>query len=165
MSRVGNTNNLTKGDTYDILFFDFEEGYPAGSISLGFGKSPRRISGVQKVSQIFTKALLTTAGTDVIHSDNGSTFNEYATGGNRAPSDTLKLKAAIESAVAQAASQARGILNVPGASDDAQLDRATVLGVSSTREGTDVRIQILTKGGESAPIAIPFTSLGLKVNS
>ncbi len=165
MARVGNKNNLAAGDTYDVLFFDFQDGYPIGAINLGFGKNPKRISGVQKVSQVFTKCLLTTIGSDVMHDNYGSDFTKYSVGGNSAPSDANKVKYEIDAAVQSAAAQARGVLNVPGASLEAQLERASVISVGSSREGSDIRIQLMTRGGQNAPIAIPFTSLGLKVNA
>lgn len=165
MARIGNKNNLSAGDKYDVLFFDFQEGYPVGDINLGFGKNPKRISGVQKVSQVFTKCLLTTRGSDILHDNYGSEFTKYSVGGNSAPSDTHKVKYEIDTAVQSAAAQARGILNIPGASLEAQLERATVISVGSSREGSDIRIQLMTRSGQNAPIAIPFTSLGLKVNA
>lgn len=164
MARVGNTQNLEDGSRYDLLAFSFMEGYPIGGIKLGFGDTPKRISGVQKVSQVFTKTLLTTTGSDVVHGNRGTIFSSFTGAYNLQSTDNGEMKAAINNAIENASDQAKAILNVPTEGLTSQLESATMVGVEVLEDGVSVQIQILTKAGETAPIALPFTSLGIQVN-
>lgn len=163
MARVGTTNNLEGNSRYDLLAFDFVDGYPIGSIRLGFGSTPKRISGVQKVSQVFTKTLLTSIGTDVVSSGRGTVFPEF-TGTYNLTADGREMRSLVEGAVRNAADQAKSILNVPTEGLTSQLESATLIGLTTLDDGVSVQIQLLTKAGEAAPIALPFTSLGIQVN-
>jgi hypothetical protein len=164
-SRVGNTTNLESNSRYDLLVFDFQDGYPVGNISLGFGKTPKRISGVQKVSQVFLKTLLTYTGSDVVTYGRGTSFPEYTGTYNLQSNDNAEVKTLITQAVKRAESQSKSILNVSTEGLSSQLEAASLIGFDQTSEGVTIQIQILTKAGETAPIALPFTSLGIEVNA
>ena len=164
-SRVGNSSNLDDNSRYDLLVFDFQEGYPVGGITLGFGKTPKRITGVQKVSQVFLKTLLTSIGSDVVTYNRGTKFPEYTGTYNLQSTDNSEAKSLVTQAVKRAETQAKSILNVSTEGSSSQLDTVSLVGFDQTSEGVSVQIQILTKAGESAPIALPFTSLGIEVNA
>lgn len=165
MSRIGNTVNLDSTSRYDLLIYDFPEGYPTGLVSLGFGKTPKRISGIEKVSQVFIKTLMTFMGSDVVHSNRGTDFPSFTGSRNLQSTDLAGIKGVITDAIAQAEAQAKSILNVPTEGLTSQLSSVTVVGVTQQDDSTSINVRIVTKAGESAPIALPFTSLGLKVNS
>lgn len=163
-SRVGNTENLEGTSTYDLLVFDFPDGYPTGSITLGFGTTPKRISGVQKVAQVFTKALLTGSGTDVVYGSLGTSFPEFTGTYNLQVSDNSEIQVLVNEAISAAETQAKSTLNVSTAGLASQLESASLIGLTKIDDGITVQIYVLTKSGETAPIALPFTSLGLEIN-
>ena len=68
-------------------------------------------------------------------------------------------------AVAEAESQAKSILNVNSAGLTSQLESITLGDVDHDVDGTSIYLTVLTKSGETAPIALPFTSLGIEVNA
>ena len=164
MARIGNTVNLENNSRYDILIYDYPEGYPAGKIDLLFGKTPKRISGVQKVSQVFLKTLMTYVGSDVVHSGKGTEFPSFTGARNLQLTDLGEINAAISDAVAMAESQSKSILNVTSEGLSSQLDSAQVQSIDQLDDSTTINVRLLTKAGETAPIALPFTSLGLQVD-
>jgi hypothetical protein len=164
MARVGNTANLDGTSTYDVLFFDFPEGYPKGAIDLGFGRNPKRISGIQKIAQTFMKVLMTSPRSDVIHGTRGTSFSTFNQQRNIQTSDLHILRSDIESAIKQAELQTKSILNISSAGTTSQLESAKVLGIISTDDSVAINVQLISRAGESAPIALPFTSLGITVN-
>ena len=164
-SRIGTTNNLEDDGRYDLLIFEFPDGYPVGSINLGFSKTPRRISGVEKVAQVFLKTLLTKSSTDVVYPTRGTIFPEYTGTYNLQATDNSEAVSLITAAIENASTQTKSILNLASEGLTSQLDRAYLVGLEQLDDSTSVNIHIVTKAGESAPIALPFTSLGIKVNS
>lgn len=165
MARVGTkTVNLESGDKYDLLIFDFMEGYPVGNVKLSFGLTPKRISGVQKVVQTFVKALMSRVTSDVLHVSSGTEFPNFTAFSNISVADTYRIRSEVEAAVKTAEVQARGILNFSGASLESQLDSVSIIGLSTIQDSVSIQIKLLTKAGEEAPIALPFTSLGITVN-
>lgn len=164
MSRVGNTRNLASGNKYDLLIFDFPDGYPNGGISLKFGDTPKRISGVEKVVQTFIKILMTVKSSDVIHNRTGTEFPTLTGAYNLSASGSTEIRSVAAGAVTQAETMAKSVLNIPGTDSTGQLLSATILSIDTVGDSLSISIQILTKAGESAPIAVPFTSLGIQVN-
>ena len=166
MGRVGNTVNLEDGDRYDLLTLDFPGGYPVGKLKVGFGKTPRRISGVQKVSQIFLKALATPSGTDVLYPSRGTFFGELTGSYNlEGVSTNEEMSTMVRGAVVAAESQAKAILNIKTAPAASRLQSAEVVKLTAIEDGVMVQIKLVSEAGEMAPIALPFTSLGIKVNA
>ena len=164
-SRVGTTANLEDNSRYDLLIFDFPEGYPVGSINLGFGKTPKRISGVEKVVQVFLKTLLTSTGSEVLNSGRGTRFPEFTGTHNIQTTDNSEAISLITTAISNAEAQAKSILNVTTEGLTSQLESASLIGLEQLDDSTSVQIHVLTKSGETAPIALPFTSLGIQVNA
>ena len=164
MARVGNTSNLEDGSKYDLLIFEFPEGYPIGAIDIGFGKTPHRISGVQKVSQVFLKTLASPKGTDVLYSGRGTEFGSISSSYNLQAADSSELESIVRASVISAETQTKSILNINTAGLASQLESATLIGITTVDDGVSVQIKLLTKAGEAAPIALPFTSLGIEVN-
>lgn len=164
-TRVGNTVNLENNSRYDLLIFDFPDGYPVGSINLGFGKTPKRISGVEKVVQVFLKTLLTSRGSDVVNGTQGTGFPAFTGSHNIQTTDNSEAMSLVTAAVANAEAQAKSILNLNTEGLTSQLESATLIGLEQVDDGTTVQIYVLTKSGETAPIALPFTSLGIQVNA
>ena len=165
MTRVGNTVNLENNSRYDILIYDFPEGYPTGMIALGFGKTPKRISGIEKCSQVFIKTLMTFLGSDVVSSGRGTQFPSFTGTRNLQSTNLSEIDYDIRDAIKSAETQAKSILNVSSEGLTSQLDTINILKIDQIDDTTTITVQLLTKAGESAPIALPFTSLGLEVNA
>lgn len=165
MSRISSTVNLEKNSRYDLLIYDFPDGYPTGTIELGFGKTPKRISGIEKVSQVFLKTLMTFTSSDVLNPMRGTDFPSFAGTRNLQATDISGINGEIQDAILQAESQAKSILNVPTEGLTNQLESVKIAGISHVGDTTNINVRLITKAGETAPIALPFTSLGLKVNS
>lgn len=165
MARIGNTVNLEKNSRYDILTYDFPDGYPTGLVALGFGKTSKRISGIEKVSQVFIKTLMTYRGSDVVYSTRGTDFPSFTGTRNLQSTDLTEINADIRSAIETAEAQAKSILNNPTEGLSSQLDSVQLINVRQFEDSTMINVKLLTKAGETAPIALPFTSLGLKVDT
>lgn len=165
MARIGNTVNLEANSRYDLLIYDFPEGYPSGMVALGFGKNPKRISGIEKVSQVFLKTLMTFSGSDVVHTGVGTQFPSFSGTRNLQSTDLSGIEGEITDAITRAEAQAKSILNVPTEGLTSQLDKVRVVNVTQFEDSVNINVQLITKAGETAPIALPFTSLGLQVDS
>lgn len=161
--RVGNTENLKEQDRYDLLLFDFPDGFPNSKLEYTFGKSPRKISGLQKVVQIFVKCLMTGPGSDPIYPSQGTRFSDFVMYSN-ITQESAAARAAITAAIKAASDQAKAILNSYLYSAESQLSDVEVIDAIQGSEMTVVKVRILTKAGVSAPIALPFNSNGLIIN-
>lgn len=161
--RVGNDENLKANDRYDLLLFEFPDGYPRSRIEFGVGDTPRKISGVQKVVQTFVRCLMQTPGSDPIYPTRGTDFQNFTMHSNIQTSP-VAAKAAITSAIKLAADQARGFLNSYSFSLESQLDVVEVVTVEQYNQATYVKMRVITKAGTEAPIALPFSSNGLVIN-
>lgn len=163
MARVGNTQNLKAQDRYDLLLLSFPDGFPNSKLEFTVGENPRKISGLQKVVQVFAKCLMTGQGTDPIYPKQGTKFTEYVWYSN-ITQDSVAARAAITSAIKQAGDQAKAILNSYLYSAESQLESVEVIDAVQGSETTIVKVRILTKAGVGAPIALPFNSNGLILN-
>lgn len=164
ISRLGIEVNLPVGATYDILLVTSSDGYPVGQISFEFGETPRKIAGIQKVAQTFMRMLFTQKGTDLLYPSLGTNFPELAVGANRTSSDA-QFRSEIIGCVLDAESQSKSILNSTKSDLDSQLTKVTIKGFETTIESMSLYIQITTKAGESANIALPFPELSLALSS
>lgn len=163
MARVGNSENLKRQDRYDLLLLSFPDGFPNSKLEFTLGENPRKITGLQKVIQVFIKCLMTGTGSDPIYPKQGTDFRNYVWYSNITESATAA-RAAITSAVKQASDQAKAILNSYLYSAESQLESVEVLDAVQGSETTIVKVRILTKAGVGAPIALPFNSTGLVLN-
>lgn len=163
-ARVGNTNNLNSNDRYDLLTFDFPMGYPNSNLKFTFGNIPRKITGVQKVAQVFLKCLLTSKGSDLLNPNQGTSLAEFLRYSNITTDSASELYSILRASVQDAVDQAKYILNIPGTSKESQIDSADIKHVKAYDEGFHVIIRLVTRAGVEAPIAVPFNSTGLTIN-
>ena len=162
-SRVGTPQNLSLDGTHDILLFTYESGFPQGKLALSFGQTPRKITGVQKVAQVFTKILMTPAGSDPIRPSHGTDFLNYVMGSNLGsePADAnLRIRDAISSAETQTKALLQG-----GRDYDSQLRSATMFDYEITGDTITMFVKIITSAGTEAAVAIPFPQTDLQVNA
>jgi hypothetical protein len=162
-SRLGTPSNLEFDGTYDMLVFEFPNGYPNGAINLAIGNNPRRITGVQKVAQAFTYCLFTTRGSDPIRPNFGTDFVTTAMSSNIAK-DSTDITRSILSSISDAERQVKLLLNTNNRDRASQLESARLIVVGTEGDGITVSIRIITRAGEKAAVAVPFPQTNLEFN-
>jgi len=162
-SRIGTTANLAQGGTYDLLMISFPDGFPESQLLFDISNEPRKVTGVQKVAQLFLKILFTSKGSDVIYPDLGTHFSSYTVHANKIMNDTL-LYSEIITQVNDAAAQTRAILNVANTDPASQLASMDVLGLDVGTESIVLYLSMTTNAGVTASIAVPFPELDLKLS-
>jgi hypothetical protein len=161
--RLGTPTNLPTGATYDLLILDHPDGFPEGKISFSINDTPRKVTGVQKVAQLFLKLLFTTSGSDVLNVSFGTRFTEFALGANRTGVDQ-DLFSVITSEIKNAEAQCKSILNTIDSDDASKLSEVTVLGIDIVKERIIMYMQLITSAGETAQVAIPFPQLDMALS-
>ena len=162
--RIGIAENLPTGATNDLLVVSTPTGYPQGQLFFRFEDTPRKITGIQKVAQLFFKILFTTKGSDPVHPNIGTTFPNDTVGANITANDNVFLSN-ISDAITDASNQVQSILNTQGSDPSSQLAKLSILGITTFNESLGVYIEITTAAGESASVAIPFPELNLPISS
>lgn len=163
-TRIGISQNLPTGATNDLLLVSTPEGYPQGKLFFKFETAPRKITGIQKVAQLFLKILFTSKGSDPVKPLDGTAFQGLTIGANITTNDTVFL-ANISDALQDAKLQTMNILNTPGSDISSQLRSMNILGISSLNDSLGIYIQIITMAGVTASVAIPFPELNLSIST
>lgn len=162
--QIGTLTNLETDGTYDILFVSFSSGYPEGKLSFEFTNTPRKVTGVQKVAQIFIYTLLTTKGVDPVKPDFGTNFSPYIVHGNR-NGDLDSLYRDVAEFVLDAENQTKANLNSTNQDTASQLSSVRLIAVDGAEDSVMITIQLTTRAGESAAVAIPFPQLDLGLSN
>lgn len=153
--------NLALGDTYDVLLTSFGDGFPVGQITFTFTDTPRKISGIQKVAQVFTKILMTSIGSDLLRPNHGTMFKEVVMSSN-VSEETPALYDLIDSAIMAAAEQTKNTLNTIDTPPEGRLQYASNNGLFRQTEGISVVMRIVTEAGEQGILSVPFPELDLR---
>lgn len=159
-NRVGTPTNLPPGGAWDLLLVKTEGEYPEGKLTFGFHDTPMKITGLQKVAQIFLKVLLTSKGSDVFKPGRGTTFPSLAVNANRLSTEEVfasELRAAVRDAVVQC----RSLMSTKAPDLASTLADVQVLGMDALEEGMVVYMELRTGAGELASVAVPFPEFGL----
>lgn len=159
-TRRGTVNNLEPGGTYDLLLIRVEGNFPEGKVTFGLYDVPMKITGLQKVMQVFLKLLLTTRGSDPFYPTRGTFFPTLTINANTLTDDSALLRD-ISDSVTDAAAQARSALNVNTTDLSSTLDTVEVLGIDRVNEGVLLYLQAKTLAGEFASVAMPFPEFGI----
>lgn len=162
--RIGTPTNLPLGGTYDLLLFSFPDGYPEGKLTFAIGDNPKKITGIQKVAQLFIKLLMTRKGSDIIHPSLGTFFTDNVMGANRQSNDS-DLQIQIISEVRDAESQCIYLLNNSTSDAASQVDKIVLLGLDTGSDSITMYLQLITLAGERAQIAVPFPQLDMVLSS
>ena len=162
-TRLGTPSNLAVGGTYDILLVGFPDSFPEGSITFTIDDNPKSITGIQKVAQLFLKMLFTTQGSNVLYPTQGTNFGALVIQANITTSDTLFLSE-LASEIKSAESQTKYYLNNVNADVADQLDQVNIIGMDLVNDKLVMYLQLLTKAGELAQIAIPFPQLDMALS-
>lgn len=161
--RIGITENLPTGATYELLLITHPDGFPEGKIDFKLDDTPRKITGIQKVAQMFLKILLTGKGSDVVNVNLGTRFPEYAVYANRVQDDT-EILASVTNEIRDAENQCRAILNTVGSDNASQLERVNILAIDTSKDSIIMYLRILTAAGITAQVAVPFPQLDMKLS-
>lgn len=162
-NRIGIPVNLPTGATHDILVINHPDGYPEGRLEFKFMDAPRKITGLQKVAQLFLKILLTRKGSDVINFNLGTLFPDYAINANRTGVDR-DLYIAVTNEIKEAERQCKTILNTVDADDASTLEKVTILGLDTSNESIILYVKLTTLAGAGAQVAVPFPELDITLS-
>lgn len=160
--RLGVSNNLDPGGTYDLLLMDFSEGFPVGSVDFTLTNTPRKITGIQKVAQTFLLTLMTTRGSDALRPNKGTKFSALAMYANRVGT-AANVEAELVDEVTDAEAQVKYILNRSTDDLTSQLDRVQVLAIDVGEDSITMFLYLITRAGERAQVAIPFPQLDMRL--
>lgn len=160
--RIGTTSNLPQGSTYDILLISFPSGFPESQLLFNIDDEPRKVTGVQKVAQVFLKLLFTTKGSNILIPNQGTLFSGLVKNANRIDSDPI-LYSELQAQIRDATTQTQGALNTVGSDPASQLASMTVLGLDVGVESIVLYLSMVTNAGATASIAVPFPQLDMKL--
>lgn len=158
--RIGTDTNLQPGGSYDLLLIKFKESYPEGQIAFGLYDVPMKITGLQKVAQVFMKILMTSKGSDPFHPSRGTFFSSLTLGANLLTNDATLLSD-IREAIEDANNQTKECVNAYNSDLSSALDSVQILGVDKITEGVLMYLKLKTLSGEEASISLPFPEFGL----
>lgn len=162
-SRIGTTSNLPQGGTYDLLLISFPGGFPESQLQFDIDDEPRKVTGVQKVAQMFLKLLFTSKGSNVFYPNQGTLFSSYTIHANKIETDPT-LYSDIQAQIIDATAQTQYILNTSGSDPASQLASMTVLGLDVGTESVVIYLSMTTNAGATASIAVPFPQLDLTLS-
>jgi hypothetical protein len=158
--RIGTATNLATGGTYDLLVVKYLDGFPEGRLSFGIHNTPMKVTGLQKVAQVFLKTLLSSTGSDPYYPSRGTEFLRLAKNSNLTGSDD-QLLAEIQSAVADASSQTAASTRAFNIDASSQLSEVQILGLDTIQEGVTLYLRLRTVLGDEASLALPFPTFGV----
>jgi len=158
--RVGTETNLQPGGSYDLLLVKFIDSYPEGQISFGLYDTPMKITGLQKVAQVFLKILMTTKGSDPFYPQRGTFFPGLVIGANLLTADG-KFMSDLKDAIEDGNLQTKECINAYNSDLSSSLDFVKILGIDKIPEGVLMYLAIKTLAGEQASISLPFPEFGL----
>lgn len=159
-NRVGTSKNLEQGGSWDLLMVKTEDTYPEGKLTFSFHDVPMKITGLQKVAQIFLKVLMTSKGSDPFYPTRGTKFPSLTVNANMVTSMDV-FAAEVRESIEDAATQLRSNLNVNTQDASSTLDSVEILGFDQLTEGMVVYLAMKTGAGETASVAVPFPEFGL----
>lgn len=159
--RIGTTSNLPTGATYDMLFISFPGGFPQSQLVFELADTPRKVTGLQKVAQMFLKILFTHKGSNVVFPNQGTYFSDYVVNANRVEDSDTALISDLTQQITDAQSQCQYILNTTDSDTASQLKSVQLLGIDVSKESIVIYLRILTNAGAGASVAVPFPQLDL----
>lgn len=159
-TRIGTEKNLQAGGSYDLLLVKFLGSYPEGQITFGLYDTPMKITGLQKVAQVFMKILMTTKGSDPFYPQRGTFFPSLVIGANLLTNDSRFLSD-LKTAIDDGTAQTRECTNAYNPDSSSCLDTVQVLGLDKISEGVVMYLSLKTLSGEETSIALPFPEFGL----
>lgn len=163
VSRLGIAVNLPTGASYDVLLVNTPE-FPVGAITFEFSKPTSvKITGIQKCAQFFLKILFTNKGTDLLNPAYGTTLPSLIVGTN-ANLNSQELISLVTTAVNDAVTQSKALLNDTTNDIASMLNGVTITSISSTTEDSfSISMTLTTMAGEVGSISLPTPLLSIPV--
>lgn len=158
--RIGTSTNLQEGGSYDLLFVKFVGTFPEGQITFGLYDTPMKVTGLQKVAQVFLKILLTSKGSDPFYPQRGTLLAENVINANRKDTEDVFM-AEVREYVQDAEQQTKACLNASNADTSSCLESIDVLSVDAAEDRLVLSVYMTTQDGAGAAVAIPFPEFGL----
>lgn len=162
--RLGTVNALPTGATYDLLLIDFPNGFPQSVLKFNINDTPRKVTGIQKVAQMFLKLLFTTIGSNILYPNQGTGFSYLTINANISSTDAVFISD-LSSQIKSAESQVKIIMNIDGTDSASQLDSITILGMDTGQESAIIYLNMVTLAGATAQISVPFPQLDMNLTS
>lgn len=159
-SRLGTPYNLPVGGSHDLLLIKYQDGFPEGRLAFGVNTTPMKVTGLQKVAQVFIKTLMTSRGSDPFYPNKGTTFVSLIRNSNITGSDTL-LMSEIHDCISQASSQTSSSTRAFNKDKASQLESVEILGLDTFEEGFVLYLKMRTMAGEDSAITLPFPTFGV----
>jgi hypothetical protein len=162
-SRIGTSTNLPPFAKYDLLIIKFPGGFPQSQLLFDIDDTPRKVTGIQKVAQMFIKILFTSLGSNVLYPSQGTLFPLITVNANISTTDTIFVSE-LTSQIRSAENQTMNILNNVRGDPASQLESVTVAGLNTGKESIIMYLRLVTKAGAQAQVAVPFPTLDLPIN-
>jgi len=143
-----------------MLLITYPDGFPEGQILFGMNDTPLKVTGLQKVAQVFLKNLFTSKGSDPFYPNRGTSFPELTTGANVLEDDKALL-ADLQASINDAAAQTSSGLNSYNQDTSSCLESVQVLGLETFDEGVVMYLYLRTLDGDEANLAVPFPTFGI----
>lgn len=159
-TRIGTASNLQVGGSYDLLFVKFVGTFPEGQITFGIYDTPMKITGLQKVAQVFMKTLLTSKGSDPFYPSRGTAFPSLTIGANQSVDDSVFVQTIADS-IKDAEAQVKAGLNFQNSDTSSCLDQIILMGLDKIDDSLTLYVSLTTSNGATASIAVPFPEFGL----
>lgn len=159
-TRIGTASNLQVGGQYDLLLIKFVGTFPEGQITFGMYDTPMKITGLQKVAQVYMKILLTSKGSDPFYPSLGTAFPGLTVGANQSVSDAVYSQT-LSDAIQDAATQVKSTLNFQNPDLSSCLDSVVLMGLDKIADSVTLYVSLTTSNGVTASIAVPFPEFGL----
>lgn len=159
-SRLGTPTNLPTDGKYDILLISFPDSFPQGNIKFDLDITPRKVTGIQKVAQVFMKILFTSTGSNVLYPSQGTDFQTLTVNANKTEADSIFLSD-LATQIKSAEGQTKAALNSTSADTASQLQQVTILQLDTSQESVTMYLRMVTMAGAVAQVAIPFPELDL----
>lgn len=159
-SRIGTPYNLPPGGSHDLLLINYRDGFPEGRLAFAVNLTPMKVTGIQKVAQLFIKTLMTSTGSDPFYPNKGTFFATIVRGSN-ITSDNAALMSDIGDAVNQAATQTSASTRAFSKDPSSQLQSIEILGLDASNDSAVLYLKMRTVAGEDAAITLPFPTFGV----
>jgi hypothetical protein len=145
-----------------MLLIKFPNGFPQGQLIFNFDATPRAITGIQKVAQMFFKILFTTKGSNLLFPNQGTNFSALTVNSNLLSNDAVFMSD-LRAEVANAESQVKAILNT-GTDTASQLNKITIMALDVVKDSATMMLRLSTMAGDLAQVSVPFPQTDLLIS-
>lgn len=170
-TRIVKDYSLETDGTYDLFTMDLVEGYPNGKVVFSLASTTegsslegisRRVTGVQKVAQLFLKILFTRQGSDPLYPDRGTYISDLIRYGNMHSQG--ETEGFVRQEVSSAEEQVKALTYSAGTAGE-RLYSAEVTRVDMGLNMVSIGVRVVTEDGEYASVLAPFPRFDMNFNA